>query len=403
MNYRMQQLGSLVRVLMAVGAFSAGAGLEPDAAARYRFGKCKPRISRNNHTQGQPLWGTKQTWIEGAPVDVRASVLVSARLCGKAGAMQLQNGRLMGESIASSVLEGETSSGQPVEVVICSAEPSPKDPDMVWYWIEAWNPVAQDWENPCVAKGEANPRALALAGTWDATGAHHADARRITFACEGGALSKCADWGYKPWASRDGRSLADAHQACTRMVRADYCGDGTPHTEDGRRIDYYADPFGIAEPTTGVSREWNPAQASFEAAWDAEGAVCMATMRNGRDLAPILKECPDRFRASTADLGQGDRCVVQRATVKDPAAASVLRNRSILPPSPDESLPVRTGHVTGGHDGEGAALIIAPLIGGSQFRDCSLSRRQQPGTCFLVGYGPVQDSIREGLNGRAAF
>ena len=34
-------------------------------------------------------------------------------------------------------------------------------------------------------------------------------------------------------------SLASYHQACTRMARADYCGDGTSHTQDGTWIEYY--------------------------------------------------------------------------------------------------------------------------------------------------------------------
>ena len=59
-------------------------------------------------------------------------------------------------------------------------------------------------------------------------------------------------------------SLADYHQACTRMLRADYCGDGTPHTVDGTLINIY-DGIGIQRDTD----DW-----AFEAEWTTTGARC---------------------------------------------------------------------------------------------------------------------------------
>ena len=52
----------------------------------------------------------------------------------------------------------------------------------------------------------------------------------------GGAIAKCVLWGYRPWATYNGTPLAQYHQACTRMVRADYCGTGTSYTVTGNRI-----------------------------------------------------------------------------------------------------------------------------------------------------------------------
>lgn len=332
MNCRMQQLRSLVCALTVAGAFSVEAGSISGAAARHDLGKCRPRSASRIHSpQGTLLWGTRQVWTEEVPADERTSVLVSAELGGATGALDLRGGHLVGRNLDGAVIQGETSGGQPVEVALCAAEPSPEDPDLVWYRIEAWNPVAEDWENPCVATGAApNPRALVLAGSWDATGAHHADARgrKITFACEAGALAKCASWGYKPWASMNGRSLADAHQACTRMARADYCGDGKSHTRMGTVIDYY-DSIGMASRTTIASAAWNPAQASFEAAWAPDGATCLSRTRDGRALESVLQECHGRFQAGAVDLGDGDRCLMQRSR----PIAAVLRNRS-LPGSP---------------------------------------------------------------------
>jgi hypothetical protein len=242
-------------------------------------------------------------------------------------ALKLKGGRLVGKRVVGSVLQGTDGDGQPVEVAICGEEPSPEDPEIVWYQIQAWNPVARQWENPCAGVGDVvSPRAMAMDGVWDETGARHDVARKLTFACETGAISKCARWGYKPWASWDDRSLADSHQACTRMLRADYCGNGKSHTSEGTMIDYY-DPLGINARTTVASKDWDPAQASFEAAWAPDGAACMARTRDGRALGAILQECFRRFQPGTEDLGDGDRCVVQRpgASVQDAA----LRNRSL--------------------------------------------------------------------------
>ncbi|WNG23776.1 hypothetical protein F0U62_06855 [Cystobacter fuscus] len=286
--------------------------------------------------QGTMLWGTRRDWDIEKVTDERTSVLVSADLAplkqadAQVKALTLEGGLLVAAGkggVVGTVLQGTTSNGQPVEVAICGAEPSPEDSRMVWYRIEAWNAVAQEWENPCVALANVpDPRALAVSGTWNASGAHQKAPGKLTFACENGAISKCIQWGYKPWASRDGQSMADLHQACTRMARADYCGDGRSHTHENTAIDMY-DRLGVIARATESSAEWDLSRASFEAAWAPDGATCLSRTRDGRALETVLKECPNRFRAGTAlDLGKGDRCTLRRTDV-NPASA-LLRNQS---------------------------------------------------------------------------
>lgn len=79
-----------------------------------------------------------------------------------------------------------------------------------------------------------------------------------------GVIAKCVAWGYEPW-----EHGPDLHQACTRLARADYCGDGVPHTENGTLIDVY-DPRGILEPEGDMD---------FEAGWGPDGAVCVSHPR----------------------------------------------------------------------------------------------------------------------------
>ncbi|WP_164017450.1 ADYC domain-containing protein [Pyxidicoccus trucidator] len=286
--------------------------------------------------QGTLLWGTKRSWDAAQKTDERRSVLVSVdsdhvrEADANVKSVRPRGGRLVAwpdasRSLVGTVLQGTSGDGKPVEVAICGAEPAHEDPEVMWYRIEAWNPVAREWENPCLANGAVqDPRAMAVRGVWDSSGAHQDAPGKLTLACETGAISKCIYWGYKPWEQRNGQSLADLHQACTRMVRADYCGNGRSHTPEHTLIDMY-DVLGVLSRMTESTAAWNTARASFEAAWAPDGASCLARTRDGQDMESILQECPGRFRTDAAvDFGDGDRCTVRR----DGASTAVLRNRS---------------------------------------------------------------------------
>jgi hypothetical protein len=125
--------------------------------------------------------------------------------------------------------------------------------------------------------------AIPLRGRWDyrqgvpGGGARVDDPSAFTFACRGFALAKCVELGYRPWLN--GRlcnsprcpeiAMADLHQACTRAVRADFCGDGTPYTNDGTVVHMF-DKYGVALP--------NPGWAA-EAEWTPTGARCATRLR----------------------------------------------------------------------------------------------------------------------------
>jgi hypothetical protein len=145
--------------------------------------------------------------------------------------------------------------------------------------------------------------AIALEGRWDFSagtetgGSHVDDESAFTFACRGYVIAKCVEAGYKPWKKAmvctpgEGcrmTTLAAHHQACTRMLRADYCGDGISHTVDATPVNFY-DDFGVRYD----SEEW-----SVEAEWDEDGAICAVTERISGD-APA---CVDWL----ADVSCGD-------------------------------------------------------------------------------------------------
>ncbi|MCB9749446.1 MAG: hypothetical protein H6713_05490 [Myxococcales bacterium] len=65
-----------------------------------------------------------------------------------------------------------------------------------------------------------------------------------SWACRGTAMGKCIEWAWHPDDSGTDRftndtnvSFYDIYRACTRMVRADYNGNGTHHTQNGTPID----------------------------------------------------------------------------------------------------------------------------------------------------------------------
>lgn len=115
---------------------------------------------------------------------------------------------------------------------------------------------------------------------------------QLSFACTGGAIAKCALWGYPPWQASRRINLPwrVLHEACVRMVRADYAGRGKAETRTGVKI-WFCDRYGInkCEPPMG---------AVFEAVWQAKGARCVAQRR----LRPRLELQRDQF-VTTQDRG----------------------------------------------------------------------------------------------------
>lgn len=184
--------------------------------------------------------------------------------------------------------------GPTMKVTNIEQSPDPTNWDILLYtavWTDSNEPICGlDEDNQAI-------RVIPLAGYWDeeegATGGDHINSPDFfTFACEGYVLAECAEMGYKPWRYQfdwNGRrwsvvSLADHHQACTRMLRADYCGDGSSYTEDHTLInqwDKLPNPIANRKFPGYRGSDWK-----FEAEWTTEGATCLKTMRHP-ELAPV--------------------------------------------------------------------------------------------------------------------
>lgn len=188
------------------------------------------------------------------------------------------DGRVLGgDAFVGATVPGVLTSGKTIDLTITSFART-SDPKVVHYTLE------HEGKNICGAGGTG----MFVPGVWDATGARH-DERvvgthhvRTSYSCTSGVIGKCVTWGYAPWQPGG----ADAHQACTRLARADYCGNGVSFTKNGTAIDVF-DRFGVQ---SSASR----AGDLFEAGWGPNGAVCVARTRfdaKRSDGTRVLPSC----------------------------------------------------------------------------------------------------------------
>jgi hypothetical protein len=180
--------------------------------------------------------------------------------------------------------QGNLGDGSTVPVRITGMNPAPApNADVNLYSIE-YRAADGTWRPACRSVAGTPVQALPVEGVWnyrqnvEGGGSKTDDPRRFTFACLGGAIAKCALWGYRPWATYNGVPLAHYHQACTRMVRADYCGTGKSYTTTGSRINFY-DELGIQQDT----ESW-----VFEAEWDQNGARCFYGLNRTHSHLPCF-------------------------------------------------------------------------------------------------------------------
>lgn len=198
------------------------------------------------------------------------------------------------------VIKAFSDTGQALQFRIDSVETDARDQDgdVRLYGVSVRNPKSRVWESYCSPDVEGRRLAIPVQGAWDARGDAVPGTGQITFACTSGAIAKCIRFGYKPWKTYHGVSLRPYHAACMRMVRADYCGDGRPHTMDGTQIDMW-DGLGIQQ------RDQKPGHPEvFEAAWSPAGAAYLNVPRWSDDVADVVMDCPAHFAGRTSAEGK---------------------------------------------------------------------------------------------------
>jgi hypothetical protein len=257
-----------------------------------------------------------------AAIGQKTDRIVSVEVIGTAFRVTLANATIVEKSelegaTLALMLPGET---KPKQVQITTIVPDPMDPDreVLLYRMTVLDQATGRSEELCEPDQQGNRWAFPLRGQWDANGLHISD-EGFTLTCATGAQGKCVRFGYKPWKTLpNGVSLADYHQACVRLVRADYCGTrGT--TRDGMLIDIY-DTIGISTISDTAAND----PLRFEAAWDVNGAVCVAHTRVPENitLERLAAECP-RLRGHL-----GEAVCTRTAAESGAFGPALLYNRS---------------------------------------------------------------------------
>jgi len=178
--------------------------------------------------------------------------------------------KVKGEDVVDTELTFTSPEGE-YRLYIDEAE---KDPDhgghhlhLYHYSISAEVKGENGWTgvtSPLCYDGAGNPtEALLIPGSWhQGTGTRTEDSlNTVTVACRHAALAKCVEWGYPPGEE------PELHQACVRLVRADYEGIGDAHTANGTTI-YISDDEDI-------NTEDDDPDLVKEAEWGPDGAVCL--------------------------------------------------------------------------------------------------------------------------------
>lgn len=213
---------------------------------------------------------------------------------GSAFVLKMADGReLRGTELAGATLHLAVGAGDAAPVKLASIVADDTYPDILHHDLQV--PDGQGgWKPAC--EPDAN------GGRWGfpvvLPEGHPGRENSITITCSSGAVGKCARFGYRPWArGPQDEDLMSLHAACVRMVRADYCGNGRPHTKERTTIDTY-DDHGIQ--TRGLADD---ASYVFEAGWTARGAVCVHHTRWADLLSreQLLKQCPSLAKVPVCD------------------------------------------------------------------------------------------------------
>ena len=185
--------------------------------------------------------------------------------------------------------------------------------DIYYYDLSLAVAGSESWEPLCVDAANNPLPVIPLRNYWDEkTGDRIDDPDVVTFACTSGVLAHCVQWGYRPWEEstqcdkwEKGKkncrtvSLADYHQACTRMARADYCGDGTPWTVPGTPIDIFDH---LSPQIETQETKW-----PVEAEWTPDGAYCLDDIRQQAWKADgLYPKCPKPLAKKKGDCGSLD-------------------------------------------------------------------------------------------------
>jgi len=198
------------------------------------------------------------------------------------------------------------------------------------YAIEQNVDGSDTWQAACGVDNDSRQVAIPIAATWDDRGNRVESSALFSFGCTTGVVAKCYRWGYRPWLTGHG-NLASVHWACTRMARADYCGNGTSYTRNGTVINLWDN---TAPPGPIERQGTTPLGMLFEAGWSTSGAVCLSHARWLIGGPVIALGCPGRLLAPGLGILGATVCDTTAEALGQSASAQMF-NESYLNLIPD--------------------------------------------------------------------
>jgi ADYC domain/Pentapeptide repeats (8 copies) len=222
---------------------------------------------------GVSLNGVSLNGVSLNGVSLNGVSLNGTTLTGKTAAGVTTTGATAGSQLNSTLSNGAT-----LKLRIDSAATLPAPNADVWSYGVSY--FADGGWMPLCGTGVG---ALAVAGSWDTRagvvggGAYTASTTSFTFACRAMTIAKCVELGYKTTLGRTPQLLS-----CVRMLRGDYCGNGSTWTVTGNQVNLY-DGIGVQADT----QAWD-----VEAEWTANGARCISASRDTRFASSGLGRPP---------------------------------------------------------------------------------------------------------------
>jgi hypothetical protein len=239
---------------------------------------------------GNSASGTSLTGLEVTGVNIAGSsgTMAAAPVVAKSSTAPWAGAQLVGTTWTAST----SGKGMPttVKLRIDAATAGTAPNAEMWFYSVSYQ-TTTGWTPLCGLDASNQPiQAVAVAGVWGPQGpdaaAYSASTTQFTVACRAKTIAKCVELGYKPY-----KGFTNQLQACVRLLRADYCGTGTPNTVDGTTLNLY-DNAGVQADT----EAWLP-----EAEWGPSGATCINSNNNPRWMLVSSKapSCAQRLATPT--------------------------------------------------------------------------------------------------------
>jgi hypothetical protein len=197
---------------------------------------------------------------------------------------------LTGSSVVGSTWNATASNGAAVKLRIDAAAQGTAPNSDLWFYKVSYQ-TSSGWSPLCGLDAANQPiQAITTAGVWSAVSGdsakYGASTSQFTFACRGKTIAKCVELGYKTYKGNTAQLAA-----CVRLLRGDYCGNGTAYTVDGTTLNLY-DNAGVQADT----EAWMP-----EAEWTSDGARCVNSNNSGRFELAVAKDpkCVNALKNAT--------------------------------------------------------------------------------------------------------